>query len=121
MSLRLRRGEVLGIYGLLGAGRTELLETLLGLHAAASGHISLDGRVLDLTPVEFRLLKTLSSAPGRVFSRRQLQEHLYTDHRVVTERTVDSHVKNLRKKLQKVRPDEDVIHSVYGVGYKLEL
>ena len=82
---------------------------------------TLDGRELDLTPVEFRLLRTLASAPGRVFSRDKLLEHLYADHRVVTDRTVDAHVKNLRRKLEEVRPGQELVHSIYGVGYKLEL
>ena len=81
---------------------------------------SLDGKPLDLTPVEFRLLKTLASNPGRVFSRDQLLDKLYTDHRVVTDRTVDSHVKNLRRKLEQANPEREVIRSVYGVGYKFE-
>jgi two-component system response regulator BaeR len=81
----------------------------------------LDGVVLSLTPVEFRLLRTLAARPGRIFPRGELLDSLYNDHRVVSDRTVDSHVKNLRKKLQQVRPQEDVVHSVYGVGYKLEL
>jgi two-component system response regulator BaeR len=80
----------------------------------------LDGALLDLTPVEFRLLKTLASRPGRIFPRAELLDSLYADHRVVADRTVDSHVKNLRRKLQKVRAGEDLVHSVYGVGYKLE-
>ncbi len=80
----------------------------------------LDGVLLDLTPVEFRLLNTLASRPGRIFPRAELLDSLYADHRVVADRTVDSHVKNLRRKLQKVRADEDLVHSVYGVGYKLE-
>jgi two-component system response regulator BaeR len=82
---------------------------------------TLDGRELDLTPVEFRLLRTLASSPGRVFSRDKLLEHLYADHRVVTDRTVDAHVKNLRRKLEEVRPGQELVHSIYGVGYKLEL
>jgi two-component system response regulator BaeR len=81
----------------------------------------LDKQVLDLTPVEFRLLKTLASRPGRIFPRAELLDSLYADHRVVADRTVDSHVKNLRRKLQKARPGDDLIHSVYGVGYKIEL
>jgi two-component system, OmpR family, response regulator BaeR len=81
----------------------------------------LDGKTLDLTPVEFRLLNTLASRPGRIFPRGELLDSLYADHRVVSDRTVDSHVKNLRRKLQKVRPMDDLVHSVYGVGYKLEL
>ena len=81
----------------------------------------LDGKALDLTPVEFRLLNTLASRPGRIFPRGELLDSLYADHRVVSDRTVDSHVKNLRRKLQKVRPLDDLVHSVYGVGYKLEI
>jgi two-component system response regulator BaeR len=81
----------------------------------------LDGKPLELTPVEFRLLNTLASRPGRIFPRAELLDSLYADHRVVADRTVDSHVKNLRRKLQRVRPGEDIVHSVYGVGYKLEL
>lgn len=80
-----------------------------------------DGKPLDLTPVEFRLLKTLAAAPGRVFSRAQLLDNLYSDHRVVTDRTVDSHVKNLRRKLERASPDREIVESVYGIGYKLEL
>jgi two-component system response regulator BaeR len=81
----------------------------------------LDGKALDLTPVEFRLLNTLASRPGRIFPRGELLDSLYADHRVVSDRTVDSHVKNLRRKLQKIRPQDDLVHSVYGVGYKLEI
>jgi len=79
-----------------------------------------NGRELDLTPVEFRLLNTLAAAPGRVFSRQQLLDNLYEDHRVVTDRTVDSHIKNLRRKLDEVSPEQELIRSIYGVGYKLE-
>jgi two-component system, OmpR family, response regulator BaeR len=81
----------------------------------------LDGRALDLTPVEFRLLLALASPSGRVFPRERLLERLYEDHRVVTDRTVDAHVKNLRRKLEEVRPGEELVRSIYGVGYKLEL
>jgi len=81
----------------------------------------LDGVALDLTPVEFRLLTLLASQPGRIFSRDQVLNGLYDDRRIVTDRAVDSHVKNLRRKLAAVRPDEDLIRSVYGVGYRLDL
>lgn len=80
-----------------------------------------DQQELDLTPVEFRLLHCLATSPGRVYSRDQLMDHLYDDHRVVTDRTVDSHVKNLRRKLEQAAPERELIHSIYGVGYKLEL
>lgn len=75
---------------------------------------------LDLTPAEFRLLNLLIQHPGKVYSRTQLLEHLYEDNRVVTDRTVDTHIKNLRKKLTEIQPDADMIQSIYGVGYKLE-
>ena len=82
---------------------------------------ALDGKPLELTQVEFRLLKTLAARPGRIFSRDQLLNSIYADHRVVTDRTVDSHVKNLRRKLTQVCGDEEIIRSIYGAGYKLEL
>ena len=93
-----------------------------GLALDESRHVAeLDGKPLDLTPVEFRLLAMLASAPGKVFSRASLLERLYPDHRVVADRTVDAHVKNLRKKLADLRPAADPLPSIYGVGYKLEL
>ncbi|SHI23128.1 response regulator [Pollutimonas bauzanensis] len=82
---------------------------------------SLDGHGLTLTPVELRLLNALAQAKGRILSRDQLLGQLYDDHRVVTDRTVDSHVKNLRRKLQALRPEQDLIRSIYGVGYCLDL
>ena len=87
---------------------------------AAQYRAAFNGRQLDLTPVEFRLLNTLAAAPGRVFSRQQLLDNLYEDHRVVTDRTVDSHIKNLRRKLDEASPEQELIRSIYGVGYKLE-
>jgi two-component system response regulator BaeR len=77
-------------------------------------------RALRLTLVEFRLLDTLSNHPGRIYSRTRLIERLYDDHRVVTERTVDTHVKNLRKKLAGAFAGQQFIQSVYGVGYRFE-
>ena len=76
------------------------------------------GRALTLTPVEFRLLGRLALQPGRVFSRQQLITAAYRDHRIVSDRTVDSHIKNLRRKLADTGIDP--IASVYGIGYRLE-
>ncbi|MGE4070104.1 MAG: response regulator [Lysobacterales bacterium] len=78
------------------------------------------GRKLDLTPVEFRLLKALVHRPGHVMSRAQLLEQLYVDHRVVSDRTVDSHIKNVRRKFEETEAGSDPIKSIYGVGYKYE-
>jgi two-component system response regulator BaeR len=82
--------------------------------------VRLEDQVLDLTPVEFRLLAILAAVPGRVLRRDGLLDRLYADHRVVNDRTVDTHVKNLRRKLMQVVKDRDLIHSVYGIGYKFE-
>lgn len=76
---------------------------------------------LSLTPAEFRLLKHFSDHIGQIFSRDQLIEQIYDDHRIVSDRTVDSHIKNLRKKMQQVKPESEHIKSIYSVGYKLDL
>src|SRR5690606_32620003 len=81
---------------------------------------TIDGRDLGLTVVEFQLLKVLASRPGRLYSRDQLMDAMYRDARVVSDRTVDSHIKKLRRKIADVLPDRELIHSVYGVGYKYE-
>lgn len=80
----------------------------------------LGDRDLGLTAVEFQLLKVLMAQPGRIFSRDQLMDAMYRDERVVSDRTVDSHIKKLRKKISEVAPQREIIHSVYGVGYKYE-
>jgi two-component system, OmpR family, response regulator BaeR len=78
------------------------------------------GSWLALTPVEFRLLRLLLSYPGRVFSRNQLLESAHDDTRNVIDRVIDSHMKNIRRKLDNVDPGSDVIGSVYGVGYRFD-
>lgn len=80
----------------------------------------LHGTLLPLTPVEFRLLRTLQARPGRVMSRANLIDALYLDHRVVSDRTVDSHIKNLRRKMADASAGTDPIVSIYGMGYKLD-
>jgi len=81
---------------------------------------AIGGKDLDLTAVEFQLLKTLADQPGRIFSRDQLMDAMYRDERVVSDRTVDSHIKKLRKKISDILPEREIVHSVYGVGYKYE-
>jgi len=76
------------------------------------------GKRLNLTPVEFALLKTLAAHPGRVFSRDQLMNEMYSDYRVVSDRAVDTHIKNLRRKLAEAGDGREVIESVYGLGYR---
>ncbi len=81
---------------------------------------SWQGQDLDLTPNEFRLLRCLAAQPGRVWPRQQLLDQLHDDLRAVTERAVDSHVKNLRRKLELAGAGSDRIRAVYGVGYRYE-
>lgn len=81
---------------------------------------SLFGQDLDLTAVEFQLLRILFEKAGRIFTRDQLMDNIYTDRRIVCDRTIDSHIKKLRKKIHTVAPDLELIRSVYGVGYKYE-
>ena len=83
--------------------------------------IKLHGDRLDLTPVEFRLLKMFLQSPGRVFNRDQILNNIFEDGRIVLDRTVDTHVKNLRHKLKTASPEHDYIRSVYGIGYSFEL
>jgi two-component system response regulator BaeR len=83
-------------------------------------HASFDGKEPELTAVEFQLLLILASQPGRIWSRDRLMERIYPDRRIVEDRTIDSHVKKLRRKLLDAGVEGEWIQSVYGVGYKLE-
>lgn len=80
----------------------------------------IQGLLLDLTTVEFNLLAVLAGEPGRIYQREQLMQAIYKEYRVVSDRTIDSHVKKLRKKIKEVYPNQELIHSVYGLGYKFE-
>jgi len=80
---------------------------------------SLNGKALSLTPVEFALLSALAAQPGRIFSRDQLMNEMYSDYRIVGDRAVDTHIKNLRKKLSQLDPGREHIESVYGLGYRI--
>jgi two-component system response regulator BaeR len=82
--------------------------------------VTLQGTSFSLTRLEFRLLEVLARQPGRIFSRTQLLEMAYDDVLDVNERAIDSHVKNLRRKLGAVTPAHDWIRSVYGVGFAWE-
>jgi two-component system phosphate regulon response regulator PhoB len=86
-----------------------------GIRLDAGRHaVSVDGRGIDLTPLEFKLLTCFMERPGRVLSRNDLLESVWGDSVYVTDRTVDTHIKRLRSKL-----DTDLIETVRGVGYRL--
>jgi two-component system response regulator BaeR len=76
------------------------------------------GQVVQLTAVEFRLMQVMRRYPGRIFSRQQLMDQIYLDGRVVSERTVDSRVKKLRRKIESLGGGEQ-IEAVYGLGYRI--
>lgn len=82
--------------------------------------VALDGVPVECTPAEFQLLAALAARPGRVFTRAQLLEHIHGIDRFITERTIDVHVKNLRKKLEPDPRTPRRLITVYGVGYKLK-
>ena len=81
--------------------------------------VAVDGRRIDLTTTELRLLRTLARTPGRVFTREQLVEAALGRDFEGSERTIDAHIRNLRKKVEPGRPDRPYIETVFGVGYRL--
>jgi len=83
--------------------------------------VQMSGNVVVLTAIEFKLLQYLARSPGRIYSRERLMDVIYEDHRVVADRTIDSHIKKLRAKLKAVWPEQEIVHSVYGAGYKFEV
>ena len=80
--------------------------------------ITFDGSELDLTPTEFRLLECLVRQPGRAFTRHQLMDAAIGEGSIVLERTIDVHVKTLRKKLLDAGAHLELIETVRGVGYR---
>ncbi len=78
---------------------------------------TLNGKPLDLTPTEFRILCLLAGNRGRVFTRGEILDHLWGDEKAVIDRTIDVHIRHLRKKLGRLGSR---IRNVRGVGYKIE-
>ncbi|MDB5451589.1 MAG: hypothetical protein JWO33_167 [Caulobacteraceae bacterium] len=77
-----------------------------------------DGKPVKLTVTEFLLLQALAQRPGFVKSRDNLMDAAYDDQVYVDDRTIDSHVKRMRKKFRQVDPEFDSIETLYGVGYR---
>jgi two-component system response regulator BaeR len=82
--------------------------------------VILYGKTCELTAIEFKLLETMAKSPGRIFTRDNLMDYIYSDGRVVSDRTIDSHIRKLRKKIDDLVPGKELIMSVYSVGYKFE-
>jgi len=101
------------------AQTSEVITSPLKL-APHSFRVLAEGQEVELTTVEFQLLQVLYQQPGRIFSRSKLMDLIYQDQRIVSDRTIDSHIKKLRKKLSDLLPDQELIHSVYGAGYRYD-
>jgi len=83
--------------------------------------VRIDSHRLELTASEYRLLATMSRRPGTIYSRAQLLDIARRDSLDVNDRAIDTHIKNLRRKIAERMPDVDIIQSVYGLGYRVEL
>jgi two-component system response regulator BaeR len=81
--------------------------------------LKIRGQKVDLTPSEFKLLSALAARPNNVMSRSQLLDVL-SDEKDVYDRTIDSHIKNLRKKISKYLPERDIVQTIYGIGYRFD-
>ena len=86
----------------------------------ASREVQLDGRPVDLTPIEFDLLAYLARHPGKVFTRRELLSAVQERSYASFPRTIDSHIKNLRHKIERDPKNPEFILTVHGVGYKFQ-
>ncbi|NLG27114.1 MAG: response regulator transcription factor, partial [Chloroflexi bacterium] len=81
--------------------------------------LAVGGRPVDLTPSEFEILRALMAQPGRVFQRSQLLEAAQGEAYAGYERTIDTHIKNLRRKIEAAPARPEYILTVHGYGYKL--
>jgi two-component system response regulator BaeR len=99
---------------------TDLKQIVAGpLSLNAETHqVTIEGQPLKLTPSEFGLLKAMMASPNKVFSRSELLDRVQGYQFEGYDRTIDSHIKNLRKKIARLSPDQDIICTVYGVGYQ---
>jgi two-component system response regulator BaeR len=86
----------------------------------ATRSVRLAQQPLVLTPTEYALFVAMARRPGTIYSRAQLLDIVRGDSLEVTDRAIDSHIKNLRRKISALLPDQDLIQSVYGLGYRVE-
>ena len=114
----LRRQEVLSGEEVTEAEASQMMQRG-DLHMDPARHaVSWRGADVSLTVTEFLLLHTLAQRPGFVKSRDQLMDVAYDDQVYVDDRTIDSHIKRLRKKMRAVDPDFSAIETLYGIGYR---
>jgi two-component system response regulator BaeR len=108
----IRRAE--GRFGIEAELAAPYLLDEFGLRAAWKGVW------LNLSSSEYQILAALMKQPGRTFSRDQLLDQMGSGYREVSDRAIDSHIKNIRRKILAVDPEANCITSVYGVGYRWE-
>ncbi len=101
------------------AGSSEVAPATLLLDEDARS-VKVHGRALDLTPSEYAILAALARRPGQVLSRAQLLDAARADNLDATDRAIDSHVKNLRRKIDAAAPGLEPIRSIYGLGYRYD-
>ncbi|WP_195763922.1 response regulator [Pseudoduganella rivuli] len=87
---------------------------------SAHERVLFDGQPVPFTRIEERLFRTMAAAPRRVFTREALINAMSAEMRDIGDRAIDTHVKNLRRKLKSLAPDRGFIHAMYGVGYYFE-
>lgn len=115
----LRRGDA-PLPGAAGDGVAPPVEAIVRGRLTmdpARHHVSWDGRTVSLTVTEFLLLEALATRPGVIKSRNQLMDAAYTDDVFVDDRTVDSHIKRMRRKFRSVDREFSAISTLYGAGY----
>ncbi len=117
------REIVARVKAILRRSRPQPIETPLRVGQlsmdCATREVNVRGEPVNLTPNEFALLKALMTRPNRVFTRAELLNLVQGYNFDGYERTIDSHIKNLRKKVAERLPEQEIISTVYGVGYKL--
>ncbi|MDP6924423.1 MAG: response regulator [Candidatus Scalindua sp.] len=106
----LRRGQKIDESRKFNIGRILTVDTV-------KHEVSVEGQKIELTSTEFRIIKLFISNKSKVFSRYDILDHLWGDEKIVLDRTIDVHIKNLRDKLGKAGP---YIKNIRGIGYKLE-
>jgi len=90
-----------------------------GLQLDKNGYLlKYNKQEIKLTHLEFSLLNLLSKKPGRIYSRAQIIELAYNNDRDISDRAIDSHIKNIRKKLRLINIDKNVIETTYGAGFR---
>jgi len=104
--------------GAEAAPPTEILERGRLAMDPARHRVTWDGKPVTLTVTEFLILETLAQRPGIVKNRNQLMDAAYQDDIYVDDRTIDSHIKRVRRKFRQVDPDFDAIETLYGAGYR---